>query len=287
MYSGEKEIEELDTEEWKKILNSFKQCGGENVTFTGGEVTLRKDLLSILAYSKQIGLNNTVLSNGVLWNDETIESAYKNIDEIQISIDGYDDTSNAITRGSGSFEKAITTVKKFYEKDTKVSIAVTPLYDNIDKFVENFIPFATSFIETYPNIFIKVNLELIKGRDVNLTEDENKDYKKQLMNLVNTIYPDYYINNFVINYKDNTILNSCGFGEMTIAPNGDIYFCNRIHELNSIYNVKNDDFEKLFNQTKLVREKTSVDNVEPCKTCEIKYICGGGCRLKYKNIEQM
>ena len=30
---------------------------------------------------------------------------------------------------------------------------------------------------------------------------------------------------------------------------------------------------------------TSVDNTICCKKCEIRYICGGGCRLKYKGIK--
>ena len=32
---------------------------------------------------------------------------------------------------------------------------------------------------------------------------------------------------------------------------------------------------------------TSVDNTTECKNCEIRYICGGGCRLKYDGIKDV
>ena len=28
-----------------------------------------------------------------------------------------------------------------------------------------------------------------------------------------------------------------------------------------------------------------MDNTYECKDCEIRYICGGGCRLKYEDIK--
>ena len=33
-----------------------------------------------------------------------------------------------------------------------------------------------------------------------------------------------------------------------------------------------------------VKDNTSVDNTLICKSCEIKYICGGGCRINYEGI---
>lgn len=284
MYSGEIEFEELTLNEWKEILLNFKKNDGTNVTFSGGEVTVYKGFEELLAFSKQIGLINTVLSNGTLWSEETISRCYKNIDEIQISLDGYDEESNSKVRGKGAFDKALTTIKKFSKLGVKVSIAVTPLYDDIDVFVENFEKFAREILNQNPSIFIKLNLELIKGRNVNLTEQENSIYKNKLKKLVNQIYPDYYVKNFVLNYSDANIMSNCGYGEVCISSSGNVYMCNRIHELQSEMNIKNTDIKDIMDFAKKIRENSSIHKVNSCKSCPIKYICGGGCRLKYENI---
>ena len=35
-----------------------------------------------------------------------------------------------------------------------------------------------------------------------------------------------------------------------------------------------------------VKEDTAVDNTAGCKDCDIRYICGGGCRLEYAGIKE-
>ena len=65
MFAGKEEYNELTLEEILKILDDFVANNGRVVTFTGGEVTQREDLIEILKYSSKLGLVNTVLTNGV------------------------------------------------------------------------------------------------------------------------------------------------------------------------------------------------------------------------------
>ena len=43
---------ELTTEEWKKILDSCRSAGIPQVTFTGGEPTMREDLFELISYAR-------------------------------------------------------------------------------------------------------------------------------------------------------------------------------------------------------------------------------------------
>lgn len=47
MYAGDIKIEEMSSEVWKKVLSKYKECGGQGVTFTGGEVTVYKGFESV------------------------------------------------------------------------------------------------------------------------------------------------------------------------------------------------------------------------------------------------
>lgn len=284
MYSGEFKFEELTVSQWKKVISDFKNCGGKGITFTGGEVTVYKGFEEIIKYTHNIGIHTTVLTNGVLWDQNLIESIYKYIDEIQVSIDGYDRESYINVRNFDGFENAIETIVSFYKLGTRVSMAVTPLYEGIDCFVEKFEKFALSFISKYPNIFIKISFELLNGRNIKSDDVKNLNYENKIRKLVESIYPNYYIETFVLNYKDSNIRENCGFGEISIAPNGDVYWCNRIHELESSYNIKNTSMIDIIKKSEEIKEGTNVKHSQVCSKCDIKYICGGGCRMKYPDI---
>ncbi|MBO4997069.1 MAG: radical SAM protein [Lachnospira sp.] len=284
MYAGEIDYDELKWQEWVRVLSDFKEAGGHGVTFTGGEVTIYEGFENVIMHAHNLGLYVTVLSNGIMWTEEAIIKLSEYIDEIQISMDGYDSVSYYSVRQYDGFDKAINTIKFFYNHGVRVSLAVTPLYEGIDEFVKNFEVFAKQFMVQYPNVFIKLNLELLQGREISISKKENREYKEKIRKLVEKIYPNYYIENFVLNFPNKAIRNNCGFGEISIAPNGDVFWCNRIHELKSNMNVLSDNFKNIMNASCYIKEFTSVDNTLGCKTCDVRYVCGGGCRMEYEGI---
>jgi len=56
---------DLSTEEWKTILMKSWNAGIPHVIFTGGEPTLRKDLLELILYAEQIGQVTGLLTDGL------------------------------------------------------------------------------------------------------------------------------------------------------------------------------------------------------------------------------
>jgi MoaA/NifB/PqqE/SkfB family radical SAM enzyme len=64
-YVGGKEGKELDTESWKKILNNLANAGIFQVSFGGGEPTMRRDLFELAAYVNELGMNLGMTTNGI------------------------------------------------------------------------------------------------------------------------------------------------------------------------------------------------------------------------------
>ena len=91
-------------------------------------------------------------------------------------------------------------------------------------------------------------MELLDGRDVKKTQIGNVEYRKTIRSLVERLYPGYYIETFPLNYEGHIIRRNCGFGEIAIAANGDVFWCNRIHELSSHWNVNTSKFEDIINE---------------------------------------
>ncbi|MGD8554685.1 MAG: radical SAM protein [Anaerolineales bacterium] len=55
---------ELETDEWKRVLDTAWEVGIPHVTFTGGEPTRRKDLVDLVTYAEELGLVTGVLTCG-------------------------------------------------------------------------------------------------------------------------------------------------------------------------------------------------------------------------------
>lgn len=281
MFAGKEEDNELTIEEILKLLDNFAANNGRVVTFTGGEVTQRKDLSNLLKHSRKIGLINTVLTNGVEWNEQLVNETYKYIDEVQISIDGYNEQSNSKVRGNNNFEKAMNTAQLFFDKKVRLSIAVTPLFDGLEKDKEEYIRFGKALIDKFKNgeFHLKFNYELLGGRNVNLSNMDNAKYSELMHYIVNECYEESEEKEFIQSHSYNVMLDNCGYGGLTISASGEVYFCNRIHELKSYGNIRNTDFTKIIELSEIAKKLSNINNLKPCRNCELKYICGGGCRI--------
>jgi len=60
---------ELTTGEWKQVMDKAWQAGIPHITFTGGEPTLRDDLIELIEYAEKKGQVTGLLSDGLRFND--------------------------------------------------------------------------------------------------------------------------------------------------------------------------------------------------------------------------
>jgi radical SAM protein with 4Fe4S-binding SPASM domain len=281
MYSGKADKQELSVRQWKQVLAEFRNLGGLNVTFTGGELLLKNGWLDIIKESHELGLKSTILTNGTLWSKEDIESAAPFIDEVQISIDGPDESSNAIVRGKGGFALALETAKNFSCYDVITSVAATPTLETLGIFDNNFADFALSLYEqSGGRIIFRIGNKLLDGRDTQaLSNEMRKHYFEITRKIEKQIYPSNEFKDFALTHEPNTGIKNCGFGGLSISSDGKVFPCNRIYELKKIVDVNSAALTSIFDDAKRIFELTSVDNTEPCNQCNIRYICGGGCRI--------
>lgn len=284
MFAGDKDDNEMSTEQITTLLSEFKNHGGHRVVFSGGEVSIRKDFNRILGHAHTMGLKTLVLTNGVSWSDEMINDLYEYIDEIQISIDGYSEETNASIRGRYVYEKALYTVDRFIQKGIRTSIGCTPIIN--ESFRSNYrkyIIWGKGLMEKYKgkDFHITFSGDLMDGRDVHISKNE----REEMQLIVDEIYEGVYGRNkddqFVSAIKRGTLNDNCTFGMPTVAANGDVYLCSRVPTLKSIGNVKEESFDSIIRKCNEARGYSNVDNLQPCQSCELKYICGGDCRVKY------
>lgn len=282
MLSGNKLENELTLGDWMKVLTSFKENGGEFVTFSGGEPLMFKNFPQIISHAHDLGLKSTVLSNGLLWSDKLIHELAPFIDEIQFSLDGVDEETNSMVRGRGHFEKVVDTIVKFANAGVKTSVATTFTYDNLNENTQIRYKNLVDLIKektSGKDVFFKLSKKLLPGRDVYFTAEENEKYSAIIKDIEKHVDENADYENFLAGHTANLVAINCGLGGISVSSDGNVYFCNRINEMESFGNVTEKPMSFFMEKGKEIHLATSVDNVIPCKDCELRYICDGGCRI--------
>lgn len=282
MLSGKKLENELTLGDWMKVLTSFKENGGEFVTFSGGEPLMFKNFPQIISHAHDLGLKSTVLSNGLLWSDKLIHDLAPFIDEIQFSLDGVDEETNSMVRGSGHFEKVVDTIVKFANAGVKTSVATTFTYDNLNENTQTRYKNLVDLIKektSGKDVFFKLSKKLLPGRDVHFTAEENEKYSAIIKDIEKHVDENADYENFLAGHTANLVAINCGLGGISVSSDGNVYFCNRINEMESFGNVTEKPMSFFMEKGKEIHLATSVENVIPCKDCELRYICDGGCRI--------
>ncbi len=140
-----------------------------------------------------------------------------------------------------------------------------------------------SLIDKYKGkeFFVKFNTELLKGRNITPTEEENRKYLKAIKHIKAKCSSFSEEEGFALDHRGNILFNNCGYGGLSIASNGDVYFCNLISECAKQANIRVQPFENILKASNKARMMSDVENLLPCRDCPLKYLCGGGCRVKF------
>lgn len=282
MNAGKKPDNELSTKEIASLLYNFNKMGGKVVTFTGGEATLRDDFFEIIKVAKEYGFTVCLLTNGLLCNTAFAKEIKKYVDEVQISLDGYDAESYQAVRNSNCFPIVLESIDNLVTEKIRTTIAITPLLNTLISNEERYCLFAKHLINKYKDekFFVKFNTELLDGRNISPSEEENDLYRNAIKRIKAQISPESSSQGFALDHRCNTVFNNCGYGGVTIASNGDVYFCNLISKCKKQGNIREHDFPSIMLRSEQARIQSDINNLIPCNSCSLKYLCGGGCRIK-------
>ena len=246
-------VDELDTESWKKIIDTLKEERIPQITFTGGEPTMRDDLVELIGHSRWfITRLNT---NGILLSKSLCNDLYEaELDNVQITFYSSDmDIHNKLV-GGNHFLETLGGIKNALEAKLDVSIN-TPLcslnkdYKSTIGFLSNLgiKYFTCSGLIPTGNTKESESKELVIDKDELLKSlDEALAYAKEHELDIQFTSPG------ILDEKDlldrGLIVPSCGActSNMAILPNGIVIPCQswlKGEELGSILEVK---WDKIF-----------------------------------------
>jgi MoaA/NifB/PqqE/SkfB family radical SAM enzyme len=132
---------ELDFEQWKDVIGKLKDwLGTFNLTFTGGEPFLRKDLLDLFKFTSDNGIVTGVVSNGSLI-DKTMAQRIvdSGLDGLCLSLNSLKRHIHNETRGTnGSYDEVMTAIEnvKAVKRGMRLSLSTTVVRENVHELAD-------------------------------------------------------------------------------------------------------------------------------------------------------
>ena len=97
---------EIDTAGWLRVIQQSAQMGIKQISFTGGEPCLRKDLPELCAESARQGLYVNLITSGLGSSQKSLEKLVANgVDHIQLSFQDSDAVSAKEVCGTNALAK--------------------------------------------------------------------------------------------------------------------------------------------------------------------------------------
>lgn len=260
---------ELPTARWRRFIDDFAALGGQQVLFTGGEALMHRGCLELMAAAKEHRMKVTLFSNGLLI-PKLAEQIHPLADLVQISIDGPDAESHDAIRGRNSFKHAIAAVDRLAELGTPTRIGMTIVPATWPNWVQKFPQLRDRFAGA-PNVVFKFTYGIMphgRGSQIDPAGPASREEVNDFLRAVNGGAPE--ITRYVA---------TCGYADqMVIGPDGSVYPCHLLD--GKVCHIDDMPVRNIVDLVAGVATQIDVDHVEGCKTCEIRYLCGGTCRVR-------
>jgi len=279
-----------------KIFFSAKKHGFKKIIFkfAGGEPILEfNKVLNVVKQAKELGKNNNidlefvVITNGVLLTDKVCQILRDNNIRVAVSLDGlekYHDKTRIFTNGLGTFKYVEKGINLILKHKIPFNISITVTSKNIENIPEltsyllkKKVPFAFNFYRENPNV-----KEELEGDDKKLVKYLKKAYE--------LIYENPPKHNFINGLLDRVSfkgphLYTCGMGlnYLVIRHDGKLLNC-QMTQNKIIGSIEDSDIIESMWIGNFIRPiGLTVEGKTPCKDCQWKYICCGGCPLLTKD----
>ena len=298
--------EELSIKNIEEILETLLYIGIFQISITGGEPLLHKDIINILKLLRMKGFTTQITTNGTIINKEIISFLKVNkMFRFSISIEG-DREYHDFIRGKGNFDIILRNIKILQKNNIEVSVNTVLTSKNINDMekilnilLENNIN-SISFSHAKPIGEAKKNDYLlyspIVDRDkikkvVELVRDFARKTNRQQYLFGNIVTNNGNILSDSFNIKEFTQIGRCGAGSqiMTIKSDGSVVPCiffdmaldNKINVKSN--NILKDNFSDIWNN-EYFRYVRKIGINQKCKKCYsfLKDTCNGGCPVNSK-----
>jgi radical SAM protein with 4Fe4S-binding SPASM domain len=274
--------------EIEDVLNGLAALGTLQLTITGGEVFLRKDIFDILAIAKRLRFQTTLFTSGTLLDKEKI-ARLKELKVGQVDISVYSDVEadhDAFTQTKGSWKKSTDALRMLAEAGVKAALKCVLTTFSVNR-IDNIIALANELgvvFQLDPNVRPRMSNDRSTLRfavDAK-TLAEKVFSRRDLYPGFKEIAPDRMCHGEDFLHGSNAM---CGAGNTTMAitATGDVLPCGFFPH--PVGNVKQMPLKDIWERNGLLQDMRAMtyEKMSTCPSCELR----SGCHpcMAYAQVE--
>lgn len=286
---GHKYPDELTTEEIMRLYDEWADMKVFKVIISGGEPFMREDMIDILNYGDEVGLQQFVLTNASLITEENLPEIPKSI-KYGVSLDGFEENHDRI-RGKGSFKKTMQVLEAFLEEGRKFGINFTLSQINKGD--------AENLISYWLNRGVKMSLDPVlpfgrsseHRKELWLTEEDAQDFvriRQLKIRRVKTRDREIYGGPHPLHVDDMAELFHRAFlacegarTDVWVRFDGNVYPCANTAALEEFCmgNLRDATFKEIWETGEGGTEFRRIikDSFTNCSTCDVEDVCNFRC----------
>jgi radical SAM protein with 4Fe4S-binding SPASM domain len=275
----------------KSIIKVMGESGSEEVVYLGGEPLLHPQLFEILQYGQEMGLNQTIVSNGIRI-DEDFAKKLSRVKDISIGISLHshiEKIHDHISQVSGAWKKTIKAIHNLQKYNVPWYTQTSIVHSNYKELLD-----FSHFIKSIGNP-LRMDLSRIVACECTYKEDRflSKPEYTEVFRQLNEIedvkcrieaFPRCWLKELCkennLNYKKlKTIIRPCYtwiaqlsidcFGNGRLWPTGG----------ETLGNVLRDGLDTVWKNNKEINHFRKFEWInQKCVHCEDFYYCVGGCK---------
>lgn len=266
----------IDTDLLFKILEQGRSMNIINVTLSGGEPLIHKDIIKILNKCRDLDLSVNILSNLTLLDDDIIFEINKNpLVSVQTSIYSMNPIiHDSITKVSGSFELTKSNLLRMHSEGIPVQISCPVMKQNKDSFTDvvnwgkehnigvsvDYVIFA-AYDHSNSNLSHRLSLEEVSYAIDKQLSDDYADMMCLIADEKNALT------------KDNPICSICRYN-FCVSVEGDVFPCVG-WQTKKIGNLNNCTIKEIWEDSEEIRKLREIkrEHFPRCVSCEDRGYC--------------
>ena len=245
---------ELTTAQWKEILAKLRAANVPQVTFTGGEPTLRADLVELVEAAQWFVTR--LNTNGRLLTPELCRRLYEaSLDSVQVTLYSHDPAVHNALVGAEGFDDTVAGIRNAVAAGLSVSVN-TPLcslntdYAATVRFVHEL---GVRYV-TCSGLILSGSAEGAESQATRLTEEQLTDVLRRAVTVAEELGMEMdftspgWLKEETLRSMGLTLVPSCGacLSNMAIAPDGGVIPCQSWLSSQPLGNILTDDWDKIW-----------------------------------------
>ena len=257
----EAEVKELTTAEWKRVIDQCRKANIPQLTFTGGEPTMRDDLVELVDYAQWFVTR--LNTNGVNLTEDLARALYDaSLDSAQITFYSSVEATHNMLVGAQNYRKTLAGLENALKAGLSVSVN-TPLCSlNAEEYVDTL-----KFLRDLGVGYVSCSSLILTGTAREKGSQATQLTEAQLTDTLSAAAAFCGENEMEFSFtspgwvKEETLqrlglmVPSCGacLSNMAVAPNGDVVPCQSWLSDKPLGNLLTDDWKHIWNHPEAVK----------------------------------